>query len=53
MFRRVDGDPERVEIPRCPRCGRLPRTTLMGRLTCDACGGLDVPLTVPNPEGKS
>jgi hypothetical protein len=36
-------DPERVEIARCPRCGGLPRPTLMGRTICDRCGGLDVP----------
>lgn len=37
-------DPEKLDwITRCPRCGRLPRSTLMGRTICDACGGLDVP----------
>jgi hypothetical protein len=36
-------DPERIEIARCPRCGRLPRPTLMGRTICDNCGGFDVP----------
>ncbi|MGA8026444.1 MAG: hypothetical protein WB992_04810 [Bryobacteraceae bacterium] len=34
---------ERVEITRCPRCGGLPRPTLLGRCICDRCGGLDVP----------
>ena len=34
---------ERVEIARCPRCGGLPRPTLLGRTICDRCGGLDVP----------
>jgi hypothetical protein len=33
----------RVEIARCPCCGRLPRPTLLGRAICDNCGGLDVP----------
>lgn len=36
-------DPERVEIARCPRCGGLPRPTLLGRTICDRCDGLDVP----------
>jgi rRNA maturation protein Nop10 len=29
---------ERVEIVRCPRCGALPRPTLMGRTICRNCG---------------
>jgi hypothetical protein len=40
-------DPERVEIARCPGCGRLPRPTLMGGMICDRCGGRDVPQPPP------
>jgi hypothetical protein len=41
--RRVPDPEKRDWITRCPRCGGLPRPTLMGRTICDRCGGLDVP----------
>lgn len=36
---------EREEVPRCPRCLRIARPTIMGRLTCDEHG--DVPMPAP------
>jgi len=40
-------DPERIEIVRCPRCGGLPRPTLMGQTICDRCGGIEVHQSAP------
>jgi hypothetical protein len=41
-------DIDKVVIARCPRCGTLPRPTLMGRTICDRCGGFDVPQPPPS-----
>jgi len=44
----ITRDIDPVTIARCPRCGSLPRPTLMGRTICVHCGGLDVSQPLPS-----